>query len=104
MLLSEPLSVLIQMLRCAEHRALAGSCCALMRSVVGVLYSSSVLCLCLVQRWLSAAAPELWVRREQSCKLLAINREQGGLSLEQATLVINQSVSRSYRDPPFSKK
>ena len=43
----------------------------------------------------------LWVRREQGCKLLAINREQGGILLEKPNLVINQSVSRSYRDPPF---
>ena len=46
-----------------------------------VLYSlvREGVCLPIVKCWLSAAAPELWVRREQGCKLLAINREQGGI-------------------------
>lgn len=43
----------------------------------------SVVCLPIVKRWRSAAAPERLVRREQGCKLLAINREQGGILLEQ---------------------
>lgn len=43
----------------------------------------SVVCLPIVKRWRSAAAPERLVRREQGCKLLAINRDQGGILLEQ---------------------
>lgn len=56
-----------------------------MRFVVSALslyyISWSVVCLPIVKRWLSAASPELWVRREQGCKLLAINRKQGGILL-----------------------
>lgn len=98
----------IQTLGCAKpvwslravHRSVLLSVCSL--SVYYIPWS--VVYLRIVKLWLSAAAPELWVRREQGCKLLAINREQGGFLLEKPNLVINQSVSRSYRDPPFWKK
>lgn len=74
-------------------------------SVLSLYYiPGSVVCLPTVKRWLSAASPELWVRREQGCKLLAINREQGGILLEQ-TKPRHQPISASLiLGPPFLKK
>lgn len=108
-LIFSPLSFFpIQTLGCAKpvwslgavHRCVLLSVCSL--SLYYIPWT--VVCLRIVKRLLSAAATELWVRREQGSKLLAINIEQGDILLDKPNLVINQSVSRSYRDPPFWKK